>query len=66
MFTFDQLGKEFAGCELSVMRAESLTAYNSPERKCVVERSDSTQALADTTKFEITAAPFSLIHAVLK
>jgi len=61
-----QLGKRFATCELVVMRAESLTAYNTPANRCVVEREDSTSTLADGEAFEISVGPFSLVHAVLK
>jgi alpha-N-arabinofuranosidase len=65
-FALGQLGKPFTSCQLTVMRAESLTAYNTPQNPCVVEREDSTQTLADGAKLAITAAPLSLIHAVLK
>jgi alpha-N-arabinofuranosidase len=65
-FALDQLDKRFANCELTVMRAESLTAYASPADTCVVQREDLNQTLSDGAKFELTTPQFSLIHAVLK
>jgi alpha-N-arabinofuranosidase len=65
-FALTELGKRFTSCECTVMRAESLTAYNTPANPCIVDREDSTQTLVDGAKYEMTAAPFSLIHAVLK
>ena len=65
-FALGQLGKRFTDCECTVMRAESLTAYNTPANPCIVQREDSAQTLTDAATYEITAASFSLIHAVLK
>ena len=65
-FALGQLGKSFSRCDLTVMRADSLTAYNTPGRTCIVERTDATQTLADDSILEITAAPFALVRAVLR
>ncbi len=65
-FTLGQLGRRFASCELTVMRAASLTASNSPTRPCVVARTDSTPTLAGSAELSVTAPPFSLLQAVLK
>lgn len=65
-FTLGQLGKRFSSCELTVLRAESLTAYSTPTKPCVVARRDSRQALDQPASLEITAPPFALVHAVLE
>ncbi|MBU0617019.1 MAG: hypothetical protein KKI02_04830, partial [Planctomycetes bacterium] len=65
-FALGQLGQRFADCSLTVLQAESLTAYSSPTEPCIVERRDSTKTLADSAKFDMAAPPFSLVQAVLK
>ena len=65
-FALGQLGQRFADCSLTVLRAESLTAYNTPANPCVVQREDSTQTLGDSAKFDMAAPPFSLVQAVLE
>ena len=62
----DPLGKRFAKCKRTILRADSLTAYNSPADTCIVQRSDSTRPLADPAAVELTAPPFSLVHALLE
>lgn len=64
-FILGPLGRRFASCDLTVMQAESLTAYNTPANPCIVQREDSTPTLANPTELIITAPPFSLVQAVL-
>jgi alpha-N-arabinofuranosidase len=65
-FAYDRLGRHFARCELTTLRCESLTAYSTPARPCIVERVDSTRTLGEGTRLSLTAAPFSIVHAILK
>jgi alpha-N-arabinofuranosidase len=65
-FALGQLGKRFASCECTVMWAESLTAYNTPAKPCVIQRKDSAQKLAGGDILDVTVAPFALMHAVLE
>ena len=67
-FALDRLGRRFSSCEQTMLRAESLTAYNTPDSHCIVQREESEQTPVDpnTAKLAITAPPFSLVHAVLR
>jgi alpha-L-arabinofuranosidase len=65
-FAFGQLDRRFTRCEMTAMRADSLTAYNSPNNPFVVERKDSHLTLTDSVGLSVTAPPFSLLHLVLE
>jgi alpha-L-arabinofuranosidase len=65
-FDFAGLGQSFTRAELTVLRAESLTAYSTPTRPSVVQHRETTQSLAGGQRFRVMAAPFSLTHVVLK
>ena len=65
-FTLEQLGREFSSCALTVMQADSLTSYNTPYDRCIVERTDSSAIITHPGEFRTMAPRFSLVHAVLK
>ena len=65
-FALGQLGRGFSRCEMTVVRAESLTAYNSPTKPCIVQRAESSLTLIGPAEFKVTAPSFSIVHAVLK
>ncbi|MGD8452800.1 MAG: alpha-L-arabinofuranosidase C-terminal domain-containing protein [Phycisphaerae bacterium] len=65
-FDLKPLGCTFQTCEMSVLRADSLTAYNTRARPRVVERTDSSSPLPEPTTFSTTVPPFALLHAVLE